>query len=395
MNEETRTSFFDAVLKEPFRVFFPLGIVFGFAGVSHWLLYDIGWIPGYSKLLHGAVQIQCFLMAFAAGFLLTALPRFMGVERATRAEFFFALLCLIAGPVFLFSGMWLAGYASFLFLIAAIVLFALRRFPRRVNTPPREFVFVLFGLLHGFAGAEMQMLYWAGIAGPYWCQLGLLMIYQGMFLCLVMGIGGFLAPRLMGHEGLPIISTGMLKGLDRGLLRVFTHAAAALALFASFVLEASGYAAPGKILRAAVVSAELLWTTKCFRFPAVKDHYVVFLWVSLWMVIVGLWAQVLIPLHRIAALHILFIGGFSLMTLSIATRVTLSHCDYGGLLDKPLWAVLTFGFFFLAAMAMRFYADFIPMAYFHHLAAAAVLWMIGGIAWFVFFVPKMFRKSPR
>ncbi len=380
---------------EPFRLFFPLGILLGCAGVSHWLFYDLAWIKSYSKLLHGALQIQCFLMSFATGFLFTALPRFMGVEYPTRSEVLFALLCLVAMPVFLFAGFWRMGYGAFLLIIGTIVVFALRRFPKRRNTPPQDFIFVPMGLANGALGALLQILYWSGLVSPVASMLGLLMINQGMFLCLIMGIGGFLAPRLMGHETLPVVGAGKLGALGISSRRVLIHEGAGLLLFMSFAIEAVGEKSFGQLLRAIVVSIELFWTTQCYKIPVVKDRYVVFLWISLWMVLLGLWAEFLMPLHRIAALHILFIGGFSLMTLSVATRVTLSHLGYGELLDKKLPAVTLFGVLFLAALAIRFGADWHPTMYFHFLSVAAVIWMSGGIAWLVLVLPKIVRGRPR
>src|SRR4249920_2181605 len=60
---------------EPFRPFFPLGVLLGWIGIGHWLLYSLGITATYSCMLHGLVQTQAFLMAFAVGFLMTALPR--------------------------------------------------------------------------------------------------------------------------------------------------------------------------------------------------------------------------------------------------------------------------------------------------------------------------------
>ena len=70
-------------LREPYRVFFPLGILCGLAGVAIWPLYSFGLTATYSGRSHALVQIFGFLYAFIAGFLLTAVPRFTGTEFAT------------------------------------------------------------------------------------------------------------------------------------------------------------------------------------------------------------------------------------------------------------------------------------------------------------------------
>src|SRR5215467_7577450 len=72
-------------LREPYRVFFPLGILFGLAGVAIWPIYSFGLTATYSGRAHALVQIYGFLYAFIAGFLLTAVPRFTGTSQPSRA----------------------------------------------------------------------------------------------------------------------------------------------------------------------------------------------------------------------------------------------------------------------------------------------------------------------
>lgn len=64
------------IAEEPYRIFFPLAILGGMIGVTHWLFYAMDWIPHYSMLFHSSVQIQAYMGSFVLGFLLTALPRF-------------------------------------------------------------------------------------------------------------------------------------------------------------------------------------------------------------------------------------------------------------------------------------------------------------------------------
>src|SRR5437868_10621732 len=70
---------------DPYRIFFPLGIILGAAGVSIWPLYYYGVTEGYSGRAHALVQTDGFLYAFVVGFLLTAIPRFTGTETPSRA----------------------------------------------------------------------------------------------------------------------------------------------------------------------------------------------------------------------------------------------------------------------------------------------------------------------
>ena len=48
---------------EPFRLFFPLALVLGVAGVAHWVLYTTGAIGSYLGQFHATTQTQAFLVA--------------------------------------------------------------------------------------------------------------------------------------------------------------------------------------------------------------------------------------------------------------------------------------------------------------------------------------------
>ena len=85
--------------REPFRPFFPLGIVLGWVGIGHWVLYATGLTSTYSCMLHGLVQTQAFLMAFAVGFLTTALPRRTQADPPSSTELWVAAAALATTTV--------------------------------------------------------------------------------------------------------------------------------------------------------------------------------------------------------------------------------------------------------------------------------------------------------
>ena len=51
----------DAVCREPFRLFFPLGIWMGFVGLSPWLFYALGWAENYSSFFHSSTQMLVYM----------------------------------------------------------------------------------------------------------------------------------------------------------------------------------------------------------------------------------------------------------------------------------------------------------------------------------------------
>src|SRR6187402_3605102 len=71
---------------EPFRLFFPLGILAAVAGVMMWPLLYSGHLGFYPAEAHARVMIEGFMSAFVIGFLGTAFPRLTGNAGWSRGE---------------------------------------------------------------------------------------------------------------------------------------------------------------------------------------------------------------------------------------------------------------------------------------------------------------------
>src|SRR5881275_576679 len=99
---------------DPYRIFFPLGIILGAMGVSIWPLYYYGVTEGYSGRAHAFVQTDGFLYAFIIGFLLTAIPRFTGTEAPSRSvQYALASIVFISAMAFEFQ-FFVVGQTGFL-----------------------------------------------------------------------------------------------------------------------------------------------------------------------------------------------------------------------------------------------------------------------------------------
>src|SRR5580765_3563716 len=79
---------------DPYRVLFPLGVMFAIAGAVPWLLHAFG-RAAWPGPLHAALMIEGFEFCFVLGFLLTAIPAFTHGARATPLE----LAVATAGPL--------------------------------------------------------------------------------------------------------------------------------------------------------------------------------------------------------------------------------------------------------------------------------------------------------
>lgn len=383
------------VVREPYRAFFPLGILFGMAGVGHWLAYSLGWMEHYSGFLHSSIQILGYMSSFVFGFLLTAIPRFSAGEPATRIEFSTFLALLVAVYVFLALGVWPAAGAAHLLLLVSFLRFARRRFKRAVGkvTPPAEFVFIPLAMLHAVVGLVLVLA--AQIFSlPVWVMgVGRPMLEQGFLLAIVMGVGGFMGPRLMGRGAvIPPRDPAALRNFY--LRRIGVHLAAGALLFSSFWVEGLGFTRGGYILRALIVTSELFWTTRPWVLPRIGDLYVRLLWLSLWMVILGYVSSACaLPLRK-TFLHLTFLGGYSLMTFAVGTMVVLSHAGEAQRLRGPIGALTAVAVGVPAAMLLRLASSFLPRYYFPLLGASSAAWLFAAAAWLVFILPKVVTFPP-
>ena len=368
---------------DPYRIFFPAGILLGVMGVSIWPLYYFRVTPGYSGRAHAFVQTDGFLFAFIAGFVLTAIPRFTGTEPPSRRTQYLLLalvtVCAVAFEFHFFA----AGNLLFVGAYFMLIALAIRRFRRRQQDPPDTFSFVGLGLIAGALGSLID----AGVAfdliAPAWDLLGKRLFTEGMVLLLVLGIGGFLGPRLLGFAELPKFAGG--ERISVASRRVLLFKLAGLSIVLSLIAE-YGFGVPTMaFLRAAAASAVILSTIKPWRFPAMRTTLAWCVWISHWLVIVALWLIAFVPLYRIDLLHILFIGGFTLLILAVGTRVSLSHGGYSLSLERGSWPLRIGLITVLVAMLARTGAPFAPFSYFEHLAWAGLLWM-GGLLFWGFFL---------
>ncbi len=375
--------------REPFRLFFPLGAALGWIGIGHWVAYGVGWTSTYSCLAHGLVQIQGFLLAFALGFLLTALPRRTESAPASSAAIAAAMLALVGTTVAAFLERWWIAEGGTIAVIVGVVVFAVRRFVAAGagRRPPAAFVLLPMGLLCAVVGAALIM--WASVpGGPATAMVGgRLLVEQGLFLCLVMGAGALVMPLMAGLPPPP--DFGSSPAVARSALG---FAVAGLLVVASVVAEVAGSDRVAPVVRGVVVAATLVlgagiarpldrpgWNRRLAR-------------LACWLVPAGVILSGVVPDYRVPALHVTFIGGFGLLAFTVATHVSAAHLDLPALRDgrSPVVAILAVGI--LLAMSGRVTADATD-TYFEHLVAAAVAWIVGTAVWAACLAPAWLRRD--
>ena len=363
-----------------YRIFFPAGFVLGFWGAFVWILYTLN-IMSYPGLLHPEIMMGGFLLSFVLGFLCTAVPKFTNSFPCTKKE----LIVSVVLVIFLIISQVMASMQFFRICSFSVFLFlfyfVLRRFLNRKANPPAPFLFVGIGILSGLVGSSILFFSQFNFISLNLITLGRLFIVQGYILSFVLGIGSRLIPSLLGFASSP---DQIQKELS---VKVYLILAGFFLI--TYIIEAFFSAYLGMVLRDFVIIFIAVVPWKIFKRPKRKAIHAYGLWISCWFLVLGHVGASLFLGFKMHFMHLFYVGGLSLMTILIATRVTLSHGGYNvgmEIKSKVLYVVVIF---FVAAAITRFSAGLLPTQYQSHLLYAAVVWLLGLLTWGVVFIPKI------
>jgi uncharacterized protein involved in response to NO len=379
-------------VRDPWRVFFPMGVVLAWSGVVHWLLFATGATDRYLSVFHATVQIQGFMTSIAVGFLYTFVPRRTGTAPPSRVEMVAGVAAPIAVTIAAWQERWAIAQALWAAGAVIVTAFVVRRLrsPGGAGRVPGVFVWVPLALLSGIAGAALVAV--AAVLGPHevpeiW-QLGRGLLLQGFVSALVVGVGGTMLPALTRGEPAPGTAASPRAG-------VLAQAPAALLFLASFPVEVYVGPRPGLALRAAVAGGVLVSAARLWRLPSAPGLHRQFIWIAAWLLPAGYVAAAADPALRSAALHVAFIGSFALMALSVSLHVALSHGGHPERLAMRSWQVWAMGLLLLASVVFRLLAGVDPVRLQWWLAPSATCFLLGTVAWMSLVFPAIRAAGAR
>lgn len=325
-------------------------------GILPWIFFWAGSGIPYPRDLHATVLIQGVLTPFAVGFLFTMLPRRLSAPGPQPWQVLFAAVLPPLHALLVWQRE--LGFAHALWSLEACMLFvfaATRIWGRRgARTGPAAFQWVPIGFLLGTVGAAILSL--AQFA-PTWVSapihyLAWLWLTQGLFLCLVLGIGALFLP-LTAHKEPSVDVTQTPNPSQRRL----GHGLAALGILAGFALEAYGWPTLGRATRALSALLTLVFSARIHRFPSAPGTQRKLIWAASWCLPIGLAVAAFYPSLPHVGLHIFFLGGIGLITLSVALHVGLAHSSGQELVNRAVPAIRFFGAFMAIALALRITAE--------------------------------------
>ncbi len=375
----------------PFRLFFPFGIVFGVIGVGHWVLWSVGWKIPNIALAHASLQTQGFLSAFVVGFLMTAFPRFSGTWPAKKLEIAVTLIAATSFLVATLEHHWLAAQLFYLALMGTLVLFAASRVPHRMKPLPSSFLLLGFGFLHALLGPALIVVSRFGISNFALFSSGRQMVQVGFMLCMVLGVTGKLAPFLFGYVDDPESEADRPSPLRTGKIAVALHGLTGAGILVSFFLDNLNPTI-GAGLRAVLATMHLFTFARIGRPLRKKTTLMYFFYISTWMIPLGLWGGFFWPSFRIATLHVVFLGGFSLMIFSFGMLIVLSHSAKAALLNSRLIPMRVIGVSVLVALAFRLLAELVPSRYMLMIHMSSGLWVLAALIWGGVTLPKILSR---
>ena len=371
---------FARLMREPFRLFFPLGALAAIIGVLLWPAVFHGWLDYYPLEAHARWMVHGFGACFIVGFLGTAGPRLLGTRPLTHWE----LLIHLALALATMTALWLnqINLADLLigFWLLGVLASLLGRFLfARSDTPPPGLPLAVMGL----GGAATAALCF-GLNIPIDAttrQFLRLLYFQGFLWLPILGVAPFLLPRFFGKNSAH--SFDQSRSIPKGWIRPFLESlAAGVLLIMSFVLESLGDVVMGHLLRATIVTVHLAFSVPgLVSWTKTNGLGLALRWVvpcsaAGWLL--AAWFQ---PM-RIGMLHLMFIGGAGLLMLCSASRVILGHNERHDRLASPLrwfhglWMLVIF------TAATRLTSDFVPKVRISHFTYAALLWVLIIAFWY-------------
>lgn len=376
--------------REPYAVFFPLGLALSWAGVGRWLDVAVaGHAGSYVSIwiFHAITQVQGFLLCFAMGFLFTMIPRRTGTAPPSAAEMAMAMAAPVVTSVAAWMQLWVLSQAAWLASCVLLVTFVLRRFlsSSARRRPPTSFVWIPVALLLGISGSLMTGA--ASAFGDEWMglhNLGQQFVLQGVFIALILGVGGLALPMMTRGQAPADATFG-----GRDLAGLAGHLLAVAALVGSFVVQQQVSIAAGCGLRAAVIAAEYLLTHELWRLPSMPGWNRRVVWLSAWCVPLGFAVAALHPEYYQGGLHIAFVSGFAMLTLAVSTHVILGHGDREDLLNGQPWQVGLLALLMIAATFSRVAMVVQPLHRDAWMATAAFFFLSATATWAAFLLPVL------
>gem|GEM_PF-2300391 len=321
MLSPTHTRFRD----EPGSLLFLLSGILACASVIHWLVVAFSPDTAHRHVYHMIASVQAFLTCLVAAFSFIWLQKTEDSRGHTKHIVRFILAVLAAGGTALTAWLRYAVPREIMLAVSEIcwlvlaLLIALSVLPRihhlrKTKRWPDSFIWLPAALIFGIAGAVLVSTYSSIqiVTGNniWWLVfLGRGYLLQCMFLSVIIAVSPVVLPQTF--------QPGRAK-TDRWSIGKPFHIICALILVFSIPLELWVSYSAGMVVRALLTYLTIVHTNRLWRLPRHDSPLSWCIWCSAWLLPCGYAVAALSPAYRLVGLHIVFIGSFTVGSLSYA-----------------------------------------------------------------------------
>jgi len=377
--------------QEPFRVFFPEAVLAGIIGVGLWPLYFSKLTTFYPGQAHARIMANGLFGGFIFGFLGTAMPRLLSARPLGTCNVFIMIVLHLAMVLAFAAQKIFVGDCLFLALLCFFIAVMTRRAMHCRDIPPPGFVLVALAFLCSLLGATLAVVQpWLGEEGARWVVLQGRLSYQAFVLLPILGIGPFILPRIFGltsEHDFPeslVLTLGWKKKAALALV-------SGLLIIASFFIELNGSLRTAHLIRFATILVYLILEFPLHRTSVNTNALIAPLRIALAALLSGFLLIALFPGFRVAWLHLTLVGGFAVITFTVATRVLFGHSGNLKKLENRNWWLLVAVGGMLFGMATRISGDFWPKITASHYIYGAIIWIAAVLLWSWFALSQVLR----
>jgi len=380
------------IAAEPYRVFFPVAILVSIIGVLLWPLVYGGYLAINPTYAHPRLMIEGFVGGFAIGFLGTALPKMFAVKPFRTWQVSLMLALYLSYCTAHTIGKIALGDTLFALTMIILIGCVIPRILARKKLPPPGMVLSGIGILCGVFGAAWGAWFTNSSISPYLLPFSQRLLYQAFILLPILGVGSFMIPMILNVEKNDNLSANAWRW------KAIEAAVVGILIIASYWIEVMGYPKAMSWCRFGLAGYWLALETGCFKPKSIKlllkDGIMPNgLRAGVYCVVLALLATAVLQKNKIALDHMLYVGGFGLISMIVATRVIFGHSGQAKQFQKWLKPLTAAVALLLLGMATRVSADFIPNLRISHHVYAAICWVGVCIIWGIAIIPSV-RKTP-
>ena len=299
---------------EPYKILFPLGAFFAILASLLWFVFSVGFINFYPKSAHSNLMFFGFLWSFIAGFLMTAIPKMTKTNLAKPFEVSIAFLLIVSQAFLNLHNQLRISVALFFVQVAMLLFFGAARVIKSGKIPFVGFIFLPVGMLQAMLGAVLYLLDFEVAKNFAYLLYGEALIFN-----LILGLGSRLIPVISRVPN--AISPDVRSKKELWLAPI----AVLFLLNVGIWLQLFGFTDSGAGLKFLAILAAAIFQLSLLKKPLVFSMLGLGIKAAVTLMLLGQFMSLSHFGYGLAAMHLVYIGGFALLTIMISFRVILAH----------------------------------------------------------------------